>query len=101
MTGVDCRSQQTATFQYSAMSGDEAVSIKVFQDLTLTSCDGQRSALRDALHRNAAPLGTMPGKGNGSFRIHRGSSSHSNAQPETILPHPGLRSLGGRVDMRS
>ena len=37
------------------MSGDEAVSIEVFQDLTLTSRDGQRSALRDALHRSAAP----------------------------------------------
>ena len=37
------------------MSGDEAVSIEVFQDLTLISSDGQRSALRDALRRNAAP----------------------------------------------
>ena len=37
------------------MCGDEAVSIEVFQDLTLTSRDGQRSALRDALHRNATP----------------------------------------------
>ena len=37
------------------MCGDQTVSIEVFQDLTLTSRDGQRSALRDALHRNAAP----------------------------------------------
>ncbi len=37
------------------MSGDETVSIEVFQDLTLTSCEEQRSALRDVLHRNAAP----------------------------------------------
>lgn len=37
------------------MSGDEAVSIEVFQDLTLTSRDGRRTALRDALHRNASP----------------------------------------------
>ena len=35
------------------MYGDEAVSIEVFQDLILSSCDGQRPALREALHRNA------------------------------------------------
>ena len=70
------------------MSGDEAVSIEVFQDLTLTSRDGQRSALRDALHRNAAPLGAMPRKGNGSYRTLRGNSSRSSASPATILPHP-------------
>ena len=35
------------------MCGDEVFSIEVFQDLTLTSPDGQRPALRDALHRNA------------------------------------------------
>ena len=37
------------------MCGDEAVSIEVFQDLNLTSRDGQRSALRDALRRSATP----------------------------------------------
>ena len=36
------------------MCGHEAVSIEVFQDLTLTSRDGQRLALRDALRRSAA-----------------------------------------------
>ena len=36
------------------MCSDEAVSIEVFQDLTLTSRDGQRPALRDALRRSAA-----------------------------------------------
>ena len=37
------------------MYGDEVALIEVFQDLTLTSCDGERSALREALHRNATP----------------------------------------------
>ncbi|MCY4382328.1 MAG: hypothetical protein OXE44_04180 [Nitrospinae bacterium] len=46
-------SQSWQRAQDSAMCGDEAVSIEVFQDLTLTARDGQRSALRDALHRNA------------------------------------------------
>ena len=37
------------------MRGDDGVSIEVFQDLILTSRDGQRPALRDGLHRNATP----------------------------------------------
>ena len=36
------------------MCGDEAVSIEVFRDLTLTSRIAQRPALRDALRRSAA-----------------------------------------------
>lgn len=35
------------------MRGDQAISIEVFQDLTLISRDGQRSALRNALRRSA------------------------------------------------
>lgn len=37
------------------MRGNEAVCIEVFQDLTLTSSAGQRSALCEALSRNAMP----------------------------------------------
>ena len=55
MPKVNCQSQQTVKFWGSAMSGKQAISIEVFQDLILTSRDGQRSTLRDALHRNAAP----------------------------------------------
>lgn len=37
------------------MRDDESLFIEVFQDLILTSYDGQRAALRGALHRNATP----------------------------------------------
>ena len=37
------------------MSNDEDIFIEVFQDLTLTSCDGKHAVLRGALYRNATP----------------------------------------------
>ena len=87
MAGVDCRSQQTEEFQDNAMSGDEAVSVEDFQDLTLTSGDGGTLPSVTALHRNAAPLGAKPRSR--SFLTGPKNSWLSNARPETVLPHPG------------